>query len=335
MSAELVPLSTHPAALPAIGTPDVVNTWLRARNPNTLRGYLSDLNTFREWLGATSTAAAVEALLSAGQGSANLMTMNYAAALIERGLAGATIARRLAALRSMCKVSRKIGRTNLESRRRGTPGRGAPRHERLELARRPVALARRDWSRHRFPGPCRHKNACMLIRSRVATRRAMQPRSGGRRGRTGGNPACGVGAPRGDLDSGERPDRERAHDPARSNGRRPGRVDRGPRQRIRPALPSPRRSQAGPGRSTLRGIGPPDRARVGQGRGVAPGRSPHGLRHSAATSALDAGRDLRDVRRFTRHRSLEMVLRYDDMRRDVAGEIARDLAGRRDQGREV
>ena len=32
---------------------------------------------------------------------------------------------------------------------------------------------------------------------------------------------------------------------------------------------------------------------------------------------------------------LEMVLRYDDMRRDVAGEIARDLAGRRDQGREV
>ena len=40
------------------------------------------------------------------------MTMNYAAALIERGLAGAMIARRLAALRSMCKISRKIGRTN-------------------------------------------------------------------------------------------------------------------------------------------------------------------------------------------------------------------------------
>ena len=48
----------------------------------------------------------------AGQAGANLMTMNYAAALVERGLAGATIARRLAALRSMCKVSRKIGRTN-------------------------------------------------------------------------------------------------------------------------------------------------------------------------------------------------------------------------------
>ena len=74
---------------------------------------------------------------------------------------------------------------------------------------------------------------------------------------------------------------------------------------------------------------------LGKAAGLPRDVRPHGLRHSAATSALDAGRDLRDVRRFTRHRSLEMVLRYDDMRRDVAGEIARDLAGRRDQGREV
>ena len=56
-----------------------------------------------------------------------------------------------------------------------------------------------------------------------------------------------------------------------------------------------------------------------------PGTFTHGLRHSAATSALDAGRDLRDVRRLTRHRSLEMVLRYDE--RDVAGEIARVWPG--------
>ena len=113
MSAELVPLSTHPAAaLPAIGTPTVIDAWLRARNPNTVRGYHSDLERFREWLGAPSTAAAIEALLSGGQAAANLMVMNYVAALVERGLAGATIARRLAALRSMVKIARKIGRTN-------------------------------------------------------------------------------------------------------------------------------------------------------------------------------------------------------------------------------
>ena len=63
-------------------------------------------------VGAPSTAAAIEALLSAGQAAANLMVMNYVAALVDRGLASATIARRLAALRSMVKIARKIGRTN-------------------------------------------------------------------------------------------------------------------------------------------------------------------------------------------------------------------------------
>ncbi len=40
------------------------------------------------------------------------MVMNYVAALVERAFAGATIARRLAALRSMVKIARKIGRMN-------------------------------------------------------------------------------------------------------------------------------------------------------------------------------------------------------------------------------
>jgi hypothetical protein len=66
VSAELVPVLNHPPTLPAIGTPEVVSAWLRARNPNTLRGYLSDLEKFRQCLGAPSTATAVEALLSAG-----------------------------------------------------------------------------------------------------------------------------------------------------------------------------------------------------------------------------------------------------------------------------
>ena len=90
MSAALVPVSTNcSAGLPAIGTPTVIEAWLRARNQNTLRGYLSDLERFREWLRAPSTAAAVETLLSTGQANANLMVMNYQAALVERGLAGA------------------------------------------------------------------------------------------------------------------------------------------------------------------------------------------------------------------------------------------------------
>lgn len=335
MSAELVPLSTHPAAaLPAVATPDVVNAWLRARNPNTLRGYLSDLKTFREWLGASSTAAAVEALLSAGQAGANLMTMNYAAALVERGLAGATIARRLAALRSMCKVSRKIGRTNWSLDVEG------PRVE-----------ARRDMR-----GPD-------LLDVRLLWRAAIGAGDDSRARRNRAILAClfDLGLRRAELCSLDLADVEAGPGGTPQGSGRPAAIwirGKGRTEKERMTLPDPtaaalvgwteaRGNEPGPLFHRLDGSKPaPDVrlsgesvrrivCRLGKTAGLPRDVRPHGLRHSAATSALDAGRDLRDVRRFTRHRSLEMVLRYDDMRRDVAGEIARDLAGRRDQGRET
>ena len=124
MSAELVPLSTHPAAgLLAIGTPTVIDAWLRARNPNTVRGYHSDLERFREWLGVPSAAAAIEALLSGGQAAANLMVMNYVAALVER--VGRRDDRPPACRLAVDGQDRPQDRPDeLESRRRGTESRG-------------------------------------------------------------------------------------------------------------------------------------------------------------------------------------------------------------------
>ena len=330
MSAELVPLSTHPAAaLPAIGTPDVVNAWLRARNPNTLRGYLSDLNTFREWLGASSTAAAVEALLSAGQAGANLMTMNYAAALIERGLAGATIARRLAALRSMCKVSRKIGRTNWSLDVEG------PRVEAHRDMRGPDLLDVRLLCAPRLelatiPGPGEIErfsrvysiSGCDAPSYATSIERTSRPEA--RDGRPAAIWIRGKGRTEKERMTLPDPTAAALVEWTEARGNEPGPLFH--RLDGRPLDPDVRLS----GESVRRIV-----RRLGKAAGLPRDVRPHGLRHSAATSALDAGRDLRDVRRFTRHRSLEMVLRYDDMRRDVAGEIARDLAGRRDQGREV
>ena len=52
---------------------------------------------------------------------------------------------------------------------------------------------------------------------------------------------------------------------------------------------------------------------------------PHGLRHRAITKALDiTGGDVRRVMKFSRHRSVATVLRYDDERR--GSEIAADIA---------
>jgi integrase/recombinase XerC len=61
--------------------------------------------------------------------------------------------------------------------------------------------------------------------------------------------------------------------------------------------------------------------------------TPHGLRHQATTAALDAtGGDVLRVQRFTRHRCVETVLRYNDAREDRAGEIA-DMVARGAMGR--
>jgi integrase/recombinase XerC len=54
---------------------------------------------------------------------------------------------------------------------------------------------------------------------------------------------------------------------------------------------------------------------------------PHGLRHAAITAALDlTGGDVRKVQRFSRHKNLQTVLRYDDNRQDLGGDVARRLA---------
>ncbi|HEY1602111.1 MAG TPA: tyrosine-type recombinase/integrase [Pirellulales bacterium] len=54
---------------------------------------------------------------------------------------------------------------------------------------------------------------------------------------------------------------------------------------------------------------------------------PHACRHSSITTALDETKgDVRTVRLFSRHQSMETLLRYDDARQDKAGGVARQVA---------
>jgi integrase/recombinase XerC len=53
----------------------------------------------------------------------------------------------------------------------------------------------------------------------------------------------------------------------------------------------------------------------------------HGLRHSAVTGALDKNSgDVRKVAKFSRHKNIQTLLKYDDNRRDLGGEVSGDLA---------
>ena len=67
--------------------------------------------------------------------------------------------------------------------------------------------------------------------------------------------------------------------------------------------------------------------RLGKRAGLAIPSRPHGLRHASTTRLLDlTGGDVRRVRRFTRHASLDVLTVYDDNRQDFGGQLAELLA---------
>src|SRR4051794_116949 len=110
-------LITMPPPTPPLGGPlaelppheRLLRAFLSGRSPRTLRAYAADLADFARWAGALDATEAARLLLAAGPGGANLAALSYRAHLLERGLAPATVARRLAALRSLVKLARTLG----------------------------------------------------------------------------------------------------------------------------------------------------------------------------------------------------------------------------------
>lgn len=107
MTGEL--MSFSPFSVVTAGPVDLVGAFLAGRNPKTLLAYRRDLEDFTAFVGAASLNEAAALLLSQGSGSANGMALAYRVHLQERGLASATVNRRLASLRSLVKLARLLG----------------------------------------------------------------------------------------------------------------------------------------------------------------------------------------------------------------------------------
>src|SRR5262249_4961022 len=87
----------------------LVEAFLAGRSPQTLRAYRKDLEDFAAFLGVPSVEAIPGALLGGAQGSASESAPRHRADLQGRGLAPATVNRRLAAIRSLVKLARVLG----------------------------------------------------------------------------------------------------------------------------------------------------------------------------------------------------------------------------------
>src|SRR5262249_34933789 len=78
-------------------------------SPQTCRAYRRDRQDFARFVGVPAVEAIPGALFAGGQGAANELALRYRAHLLQRGLAPATVNRRLAAVRSLVKLARVLG----------------------------------------------------------------------------------------------------------------------------------------------------------------------------------------------------------------------------------
>jgi integrase/recombinase XerC len=290
----------------------LVERWREGRSPQTLRAYTSDLQNFAAWMMATNVGSAIDALLRMGQGEANETVRAYRSSLVDKGIAPATINRRLSALRSLVSLGKEFGYVT------------------FDLATKNVrSQAYRDTR-----GPERDMMMELLQYAKAQPHRAKAARD------VAVFLLLGYGRA---LRRGEVVNLDLEHFDAR--GSRVSVLRKGKRERQSLSL-DPLVTRKMKAWIALRGNDPgPLFLQVGRGGRVLYGRRlsgdgihrilqtlgeklgavirPHGLRHAAITAALDeTNGDVRAAREFSGHASIEVLMRYDDNRKDLGGDVA-------------
>lgn len=278
----------------------------------TVVAYARDLEVFQRYLDLPTPEAALEFFLGNGSGAAHHIAVEYRAYLIDQlSLAPNTVNRRLASLRSVVKVAAMLGLiewrleippVQAEAYRdtRG-PGRDIVREVMAALGKRGDLMGLRNYALLRclYDLGLRRAEATSLNVADLDMVKGVLWVKG--KGRTEKAPLTLPGPTLGALLRW-----------LEARGNTPG-----------PMFVSLSRNAKGQ-RLTGRGVASV-LDRLGEPLGVH--LRPHGIRHTAITDALDAtAGDVRAVQRFSRHKSLQVLARYDDNRQDLGGEVAQKLA---------
>lgn len=313
ISADSSPRTMQQRCRPVVDLGALLCDWLASLSERTRMAYRQDLSDFRAFLGAADDLGALHELAQDGAGAGNMMALRYRTHLADRKLAPATINRRLVALRSAVGTLRVAGLINwhLEVRpvkalkykdTRGPGVAGVRSLIRATWGDGVKALRDRALIHLLFDVALRRSEAVSLDVEHVdLTARRILVRG---KARGGEREALTIPAPAAAALG--------AYLAARGN------------PQAGPIFASLDRAGKGDGRLTGEGV-----RRLIQSLATKAGLGnvrPHGLRHAAITAALDAGRDVREVLRFSRHKDPRTLMHYDDSRKDHAGEVAAVVA---------
>jgi integrase/recombinase XerC len=271
-----------------------------------------DLEYFRRFLSVASQEEATRVLLTNGHGPANELALNYKNSMVDVGLAPSTVNRRLAALRSLVKLARTIGMVSWTLEVEGVksqayrdtrgPGREGFRKLLDSLDARVDAKAARDRAilHLLYDIALRRGEVVSLDLEHVDLKAGTVAVLG--KGRTGREAitlpeptAAALGAW------------------IAVRGQEPGPLFLA----LDPSTKSAKRLSARSVHYLVRELGEDVGLKVW----------PHGLRHAAITQALDCTNgNVRAVQKFSRHKDVRVLTRYDDNRTDLGGVVARLVA---------
>lgn len=105
----LVTLSSLPAFSKATDAEQLLALFLSRASKLTASAYRCDLETFAAWMKRKTMAEAVAVLIAADQGQVNRLAMAFMVQQQRGGKSPQTINRRLACLKSLCKMGRLVG----------------------------------------------------------------------------------------------------------------------------------------------------------------------------------------------------------------------------------
>jgi len=290
----------------------LLDAFLAGRSPRTQAAYQRDVQDFAAFVGAADAEAAARRLIATPHGEANGLALAYRAHMLARKLAPATINRRLSALRSLVQLGNVLTLITWQLQVDNV------RAELYRDTRGPGRKAVKAMIRHAIA-----KGGMKGLRDAAILR--LLHDLGLRRGEV-------VALDLADLDTAAgtlavlgkgRTQKERVTVPA-------------PTLTVLTAWVVRRGAAAGPLFRSLdpagKGDGRLSGAAVYQiveklGAAVGVTARPHGLRHTAITTVLDkSGGNLRAAQRFSRHKDVRVLERYDDTREDLAGQMASRIA---------